>query len=312
MKRFAKIGLLAVVVLIAFVAVGGGIVLSRLDGIVKRTVETEGTNQLDLTTALADADVSIFGGSLSLDKMTIANPDGYTAPNLFELGQVNVGVGYSGLTNDPVRIDSIDINSPRLVIERGTSTDVKDLLKLNLRDLMENLDLSSEEETTKLIIDRLTVTQCQVAVRPNIDGLNEEYQITLPDVTLNNIGTDEGAENGAEIGRVVGDLSMVLARRALESEDLPPELRGLLAGDLQSIVNQYGDKLKAELRQELAGQLDSVREQFGDEAANLLETASDGDVKGAVDGAVEEGKKRLEDEAKDRVNEGLKGLFGND
>ena len=308
MKRFVKIGVLVVIVVVALAVVGGGIVLSRLDMIVKRTVESEGTNQLDLTTALADADVSLFGGSLSLDKMTIANPAGYTAPNLFELGQVNVGVGYSGLTNDPVRIDSIDINSPRLVIERAASTDVNSLLKLNLRDLMENLDLSSEEETTKLIINRLTVTRCQVAVRPNIEGLEEEYQITLPDVTLNNIGTGDGAENGAEIGRVVGDLSMVLARRAVESEDLPPELRGLLAGDLQSIVNQYGDKLKAELREELAGQLESVREQFGDEAANLLDAASQGNVQEAVDGAVEEGQKRLEDEAKDR----LKGLFGND
>src|SRR5690606_24748899 len=192
----------------------------------------EGTAQLSLATTLGDADVSIFGGSLTLDDLAIANPDGYKSPVLFELGQVNVGVNYGDLMDNPVRVRDININSPRLVIERSA----EGLANINLRDLMARLDTSSEEPTTKLLIDKLTVTGTNVVIRPNIEGLDEEYSVTIPDVTLTEIGTADEAQNGAEIGRVVTEVAMALAREAAASEELPPELQALLAGDLSSIL----------------------------------------------------------------------------
>ena len=237
-----KIILISVGVVVLLLVVGVFVVFSRIDSIVKGTVEREGTSQLDLATTLQDADVSIFGGSLTLDELAIANPEGYSAPVMFELGQVNVGVSYGELMDEPVRVRNIHINSPRLVIERS-GEGLANLAKINLRDLMERLDTESEEPTTKLIIGEVTVSGTEVIIRPNIEGLEEQYIVKVPDVTLTEVGTSEDAQNGAELGRVVTEVAMALARRAAESEELPPELRGLLAGDLASIVDQYKEKL---------------------------------------------------------------------
>src|SRR5687768_14766271 len=95
-----KIILISTGVLLVLLVVGVLIVFSRIDSIVHSTVEREGTAQLDLATTLEDADVSIFGGSLTLDQLAIANPEGYSAPIMFELGQVNVDVSYGDLTDD--------------------------------------------------------------------------------------------------------------------------------------------------------------------------------------------------------------------
>ena len=309
MKRPLKIALGVLAAVVVLLVVGVAVFLARLDGLVKQTVEREGTAQLDLATTLADADVSVFGGSLTLDGLTVANPPGYSAPNLFELGQVNVGVGYRDLTGDPVRIDSIDINSPSLVIERSGEGSLADQLRSNLQDLLDRLDsgdtTTAEGEATKLLIGRLTVTGARVAIRPNLPELDEEYALTLPDVTLNGIGTADEAENGAEIGRVTADVAMALARKALESEDLPPEVRAVLAGDFDAILSKYGDKLKDEVRDRLRDELGDVGEQLGEDAAGAIDAAVGGDVEGAA----EKARESLEGEARDRIGKGLGGLL---
>ncbi len=307
MKRPVKIGLgiVAAVVVLLFVAVF--VVLSRIDGIVEQTVESQGTSQLNLQTLLSDADVSLFGGSVALNGLTIANPEGYSAEHLFEMGQVRVGVGLTGLTGDPLRIGEIDINSPALTIERGSVGGMAEQLRLNLQELMERLATDPDAETTMLLIDRLTVTNARVAIRPNIEGLDEEYALTLPDITLREIGTAEGAQNGAEIGRVVADVAMALAKKAAESEDLPPEVRAVLSGDLSAILSKYGDELSNKVREELNDQLDGLGDKVGGEAGKAIDDVLQG---AAGDGA--NVRDKAEDAARDGIKKGIGGLFGGD
>lgn len=301
-----KIILISVGVLVLLVVVGVAVLFARIDGIIKSTVEREGTSQLDLSTTLQDADLSIFGGSLTLDELAIANPEGYTAPIMFELGQVNVGVSYGDLTDTPVRVKTISINSPRLVIERS-GEGLANLAKINLRDLMENLDMGeSEEPATKLVIDQLNVTGTEVVIRPNLEGLEQEYVVRIPDVTLTEIGTADEAQNGAELGRVVSEVAMALARRAVESEDLPPELRGLLAGDLESIVEQYKEKLSQELQNEIQEQVGELKAKLGEDLGGAAEQMLKGDGAGAVEEASEKAGEAVNRE----IEKGLGGLLG--
>ena len=307
MKRPLKIALIAAAALVLVVLVGAAVLLQRLDGIVKGTVEREGTSQLDLATRLDDADVSVFGGSLALDGLTIANPEGYSAANLFELGRVDVGVSYGDLTGEPVRIKSIDIDAPRLVVERKPGGGLRDALNLNLRELLERLETDPEAETTMLVIDRLTVRNARVVVRPAIEGLKEEYAVTVPTLTLDEIGTAEEAQNGVAIGRAAADVAVALGKKALESDELPPELRAVLSGDFDQMLSRYGDKLKDEVAGQIRGQLDQLGDRVGGEAGDLIDQAAGGDVGGAV----EEGRQKVEDEARQRVDEGIKKGLGN-
>ncbi len=303
MKKIILIGVGVLVVLVIGVT---AIVFARIDGIVKSTVEREGTAQLDLATTLEDADLSIFGRTLTLDRLAIANPEGYSAPVMFELGQVNVGVSYGELTENPVRVRDVRIDSPRLVIERS-GEGLANLANVNLRDLMERLDLDAQtEEPTKLVIGQLTVSNTEVVIRPNIQGLEEQYIVRIPDVTLTEVGTADDAQNGAELGRVVAEVAMALARRAAASEDLPPELQGLLAGDLASIVDQYKAKLSQELESAIAGHVEELKARLGEDLGGAAERLLQGDGQGTV----EETRQRAEDAVRGEVQRGIGGLLG--
>lgn len=308
MKKTTKIILASAGGLVLVVVVVLLVLVARLDGIVRSTVEREGSAQLKLATTLGAADVSILGGSVTLDDLAIANPKGYQDPHIFQLGQINVAVSYGELMDDPVRIRDININSPRLVIERG-GQGLRDLARINLRDMLGQLESGGESET-RLVITRLNVTDTQVVIRPGIEGLQEQYSITIPDVTMTEIGTTDTAKTGAEIGRVVTDLAMTLARRAAENSELPPELRALLAGDLESILADYRQKLSGEVRQRLEAELGDLRERLGPEAGAAAEKLLQGDTGGAkeaVEAATQRARENLQRDAERGIGELLGG-----
>src|SRR3954468_21104145 len=71
LMKYLKWIVIGVVVLILIVV---GVVLLRIDSIVRSTVETQATDSLDLATTLKSANVSIFGGSLALKDLEVASP----------------------------------------------------------------------------------------------------------------------------------------------------------------------------------------------------------------------------------------------
>ena len=82
--KWVVLGIVAVVILVVLV------LYFRLDSIVKRTIETQGTAQLNTQTTLDRAALSIFGGNLSLKDLEIASPHGFTAPKMLTLGNATL------------------------------------------------------------------------------------------------------------------------------------------------------------------------------------------------------------------------------
>src|SRR5438128_9838203 len=71
-----------VVVLVSLLVVAGVIVYFTVDGIVKRTIEKQGTTSLQLTTTLNSAHLSLLDGKVKLNKLGIASPPGFSAPRM--------------------------------------------------------------------------------------------------------------------------------------------------------------------------------------------------------------------------------------
>ena len=225
--------------LILLLLIGGGIFLwLNLNRIVKHTVETQSTAQLNLKTELDGATVSLFGQALNLNDLKIASPQGYSAPQMFQLDGADVQVKVGELRQDPVRVHSITLNRPRLVIENNGGT-------FNFKKAMELMPKSPtpppDQKPLKLTIDDLTVKDPTVVVRPgklNIPGLKlpEEITLNIPTVTLKNVGTSDDAQNGAAIKDVVMQVITVMAANAANSGQLPDELKNLLNVDVQQVV----------------------------------------------------------------------------
>ena len=226
-------------VLLLLVVAGGALLWVNINRIVEHTVETQATTQLNLKTELDGAALSLFGGEVNLDDLRIASPQGFQAPQMFTLDNVDVNVKLNELRGDPVRVQSITLDRPKLVVERVGNT-------FNFKRAMELMPQQPEtppdqKEPLRLVIDELTVKDPTVVVRPgqiNIPGvtLPEEITVTIPTMSMKNIGTGEGAENGAAVKDVVMQVITAMAANAANSNQLPDQLKDLLNVDVQQVV----------------------------------------------------------------------------
>ena len=241
---------LIVIVLLVVVVIGG--VWLAIDSIVRRGVETQATSSLNLQTTLAGANVSIFGGSLSLSDLQIASPDGFSAPRMFTLGGAKVGVSLSQIRSDPIGIQQIEIDKPALVIEQAGG-------KFNFQVLMDKPSQQSpdsgnpgdgkrqEGEPIRVVIHDLAINNPQVVIRPGIPGLKNEIQLSLPSFHMQNIGSGEGNQNGVAIKQVVMQVVTALVQKASESDSLPPEVKQLLSLNVGALKAQLATQLNKQI-----------------------------------------------------------------
>ena len=159
-----------------------------------------------MTTTLGGASLSLAGGSLGLNDLQIGSPKGFSAPHMLTLDDAAVRVDYRQLTQTPIHIAHIRLEKPVLAIEQSSG-------ELNINAAMDQIP-KSEAEPMKMVIDQLEVADAQVIVHPGIPGVAQQLTLTLPSITLNNIGTAEGAQNGAAMKDVVMQVVTAMAAKA--------------------------------------------------------------------------------------------------
>jgi len=233
----------AVLVVFSLLVVAGLIVYLGLDRILKTTVEKESTASLKLGTTLNSAHLSLLGGKLNLNRLGIASPPGFSAPHMLELGDTDLAVRYGQLRKDPIHVQSLTLNQPRLVIEQSNGA-------LNFKKAMDRLPRSdsSAEKPIKLVIDELKLQDAQVIIHPGLPGLRQEITVPVPSIALKNVGSGRGSQNGAAIKDVAMVVIAALAGSAAQSGSLPPELKAIL----QLNVGQVAGKLGAEAQRQIA------------------------------------------------------------
>lgn len=248
--KYLKWIVLAVFVLLL---AAGLIVYFSINGIVERKVESQATQQLNLKTELSNAQVSLFGGNLKLNGLEIASPQGFAAPHLFTLGQADLSVKLGELRSDPVHVSSITLNKPKLVIEQAGT-------QLNFKKAMDLIPKGPAESTTqtqplKVVINELTISEPSVVIRPGFPGLAQEITVPIPTIVMKNIGTGDGAQNGAAIKDVVQQVITALAAQAANSNALPEQLRQLLNLNVKEMIAGLAPELQKRIADVLPGDL---------------------------------------------------------
>jgi hypothetical protein len=238
-----------VVALLALVVVAIAGIWFSLDHVVRTAVEREGTKSLRLATALDRATVSLFGGKLGLHGLAIASPQGFSAPRMLEAGKVGVDVHYGELRKQPIHVQRLTIDEPRLVIEQSGGA-------LNFRKAMELLPASDPNKPPmKLVIDQLNVRDAQVVIRPGLPGLEHEIVVPVPALTLKDVGQGAGASNGAAIKEVAMQVIGALAGKAAQSGGVPGELKALLQLNVAQLAGSLGADAARNIASALPGDL---------------------------------------------------------
>ena len=255
MKKLKWIAIIAVVLIIAAL----GIALMSLDGILCSVVQSQASSSLNLPTTLGAVHLSLLGGNLSLSDLAIGSPKGFSAQQMFSLGSAGVDVHYSELRNNPVRIDTITLDNPKIVIEQSGG-------KLNLQALANQSSSappsdSKGGQTMKLIINKLTVSGADVTIRTGaeIPGGPAEINLSIPTIDLQNIGNADGANNGAAIKDVLTQVMQAIEAKAADSDKIPPELKTILNGNLSQLGNQVKQQAGNAIKSLEGGNTDAAK-----------------------------------------------------
>jgi hypothetical protein len=238
------------VVLVSLLVVAGVIVYFTVDGILKRTVENNTTSSLKLTTTLNSAHLSLLGGKVKLNKLGIASPQGFSAPRMLEMHDIALGVSYGELRKDPIHVQSLVLNQPKLVIEQSGGT-------LNFKKAMDRLPPSdkSSQEPVKLIIDDLRIQDAQVFIHPGLPGVRQEITVSVPSIALKNVGSGRGSQNGAAIKDVAMVVITALVAKAAESGSVPAELKAVLHLNAAQVAGKLGAEAQKQIAAAVPGEL---------------------------------------------------------
>jgi hypothetical protein len=160
---------------------------------------------------VASVTISPLNGIGSISGLEIRNPEGFDSDYIFQLEQVEVSLNAASLLSDVIEIESIIIIQPEITYETRISTD-------NVRALPENIGGSGGETATadseagkELFIRDFRLLGPQV----NLVAAVASAPISLPDIELTDIGTED---NAATVAQVLEVVLSALRRTILEAE----------------------------------------------------------------------------------------------
>lgn len=196
MKFLFKL-LLSVFVLLALVAGGGTLFL---DGIVRKGIETVGTQVAKVEVKLDDVGVSVFTGKGALRGLQVANPKGYRAPQAVKVGQALVVLKPLSVFSERVVIRSVTVQETEIHYEKRDGKANLDAIQANVESALSRDRDKNAKPDRKLQIDSLIIRDAKVHVYG--DKPDEPPTVlTLNEIHLKNLGQGPEGITGAELTR---------------------------------------------------------------------------------------------------------------
>lgn len=175
-------------------------VAGQAGGLIRQAVVTHGPELTGSALSLNKVTVSLVGGTASLEGLVINNPKGFKSDHAFRVNQVNISLQMMSLFEEVIRVKEIRIDGADLIYELGTRGNNIAKLQKNVEGNMAKLGLKSSEKETRFIIDDIYINGTKVKLASDLLG-GKGAALTLPDLHLENIGTEEKAATGGEVAK---------------------------------------------------------------------------------------------------------------
>jgi len=197
----------------AVIAVGGLIVVvlgtlflvwSNLDDLVKGAIQSFGSEATKTQVRVSDVKLSLETGEARISGLNVSNPDGFSDPNIFELGMISTKIDTTTLNQNPIVIDEIIISAPSVIYEINKSGNSNvDVLRNNMAQAVGSADNGSGGgDELKMIIRKLVIEGSKAKVR--IAALGDAQQtVALPKIQLTDVGKKSGGATAAEVAQIL-------------------------------------------------------------------------------------------------------------
>lgn len=172
----------------------------NLDGLVKDAIEKQGSAMTGVSVSLQSVELRTTDGQGLLRGLSIGNPKGFKTPHALKVGQIEMAIDIASVTKDVVVIKKIAIEAPDVIYEKGDGMTNFDAIQKHIADT-----LGASEKTEggkKLIVEEFTIRNAKAqASAPFLDG--KTVSVSLPDITLRDIGKAKGGVPPGEVGQEI-------------------------------------------------------------------------------------------------------------
>lgn len=220
--------ILLVLVLLGLIIGGGALyLLSGAGDLIRTQMEEQGSKYLGTQVTVSSADLALSEGRLTINKIDVKNPTGFSKENAFSLASITLDIG--GSLEEPYVVQNVNVNAPEILYE----VDAKG--QGNLIVLKNNLaaHLPKDEEKPKpeggpnplVIVEKVTVQDVRLKLNFELlptGDLNIEtktYEVTLPTFTAGPIGKPNGMP-ADKVGLAIVDamLDNIIAQAKAEAK----------------------------------------------------------------------------------------------
>jgi hypothetical protein len=230
MKKLFKLIVTVIVILVVLVVAGVVGVAVFADGMVKKAVESSGSETLKVPVAVGKAHASILGGSVGLQNLAVKNPQGYTGPNLLTLKAVDVKAETGTLLSNEIVMKSMRLDGMEVFVEQKG-------LKNNLYEVIQPLRQPREPSGKSLIIDELTISN--ILVHMSLSGIPgqqaQTVDLKIAPITMTELGRGERMDTAVLIGKVLLAVAQGIAQQS--GGILPQETIGEISGVLDKAID---------------------------------------------------------------------------
>lgn len=228
-------GSVAGIILIIGVAVI--LLLGSLDDLIAEQIEIVGTELTGVPVTVQSVNIDLGSGTGEITGLTIGNPEGFPSVNAFEMDLLRVGLDINSITQSPIILNELIIDSPVINIDfdRSGSNNLKQISD-NVNRHSEGADNKASEEETGSEPVKLTIRKLEITgvTFNSTNLLTGNTSGTLETISKTNIGGDSGATPGA-IGK---EIITELAGKIIT------EVAGSVTKIIKDKAGDLGDKLK--------------------------------------------------------------------
>ena len=293
-----------------------------IDSLAKQAVQQGGEYALGVPTTVDSLSLSLVGGSLQMNTLNVANPEGYKSDHLMRTGKFHIAVQPGSVLTGTVRIPTFELDGLDMIIEpKG--------LKNNISQIMDHVKKMSGSGTSaqpqqqpqgkgggkKVVIDRLVIRNVVAHVILLVPGV-QPLTVNVPTIELKNLGSDKPIN----VAELIGQLMPAILAAVLEQGKgiIPADLLAGLQADVAGTVAALGGQA-AQLVQQAGA---AAAAQVGS-ALQQVSKVVPGAVQGLVPGAGNQAQGSLQQavggaaasqpagEKKD-IGKSLEGLFKKD
>ena len=217
------------------------------DSIIKSSLEGNLSNSLKRETTINDLSIGYLSGKAEIKDLKISNKE---FPGiLLEIKNASAKLSTRSIFSNKIEIDEIILDGIDLNYYFNLNRNLK--VEDNVKSIQENLKKSDKKASSskEFIIKKLDLKNFNISA--NSDELNINQQISLKDMSFDNVGNTEDSKNYKTVLKDLFDKAFKSVKNKV--------LSGNISNSLDKIKNIDEQKIKEKIKKEIDANKDKVK-----------------------------------------------------